>query len=80
VTDGPYLLKVEVHGGEIVVTLPGSIYSVTYFKPAHSPGLLAKRISDRDDPHVAMSVSEFLAAAWKVANANAKARELGWIV
>jgi hypothetical protein len=25
-------LHVEVQGGEIIVTLPGSIYSVTYFK------------------------------------------------
>lgn len=35
------------------------------------------RISDKDDPKVAMKLSEFLASAWKLA--NDKARELGWI-
>ncbi|MGC2410492.1 MAG: type 1 glutamine amidotransferase domain-containing protein [Methyloceanibacter sp.] len=33
-------LHVEVHGGDIVITLPGSIYAVTYHKPANS----AKRV------------------------------------
>ena len=58
------------------MTLPGSHYSVTYYKPAKSPQLLAKFISDRDDPRVAMRLSEFLALAWRLA--NDKARELGW--
>jgi hypothetical protein len=71
-------LHVEVIDDEIIASLPGSRYSVTYFKPEHSPGLLAKRICDRDDPHIAMRVSEFLAAAWELA--NNKARKLGWIV
>jgi hypothetical protein len=39
---------------------------------------MARRITDRDDPRVAMTLSEFIAAAWKLA--NDKARELGWIV
>ena len=43
-----------------------------------SPQLLAKYIVGDDDPRVAMSHSEFLAAAWRLA--NHKARELGWIV
>jgi hypothetical protein len=51
---------------------------VTYYKPKNSPQLLAKRIATRDDPQVAMTLSEFLAAAWKLA--NHKARELHWIV
>ncbi|MGH6803066.1 MAG: hypothetical protein ACREC3_06835 [Methyloceanibacter sp.] len=71
-------LHVAVVHDEIVVSLPQSHYSVTYFKPDNSPGLLARCISARDDPHVAMRVSEFLAAAWRLA--NDKARELGWIV
>jgi hypothetical protein len=69
-------LRVEVVDDEIIVTLPGSHYSVTYYKPAKSPQLVAKRISDRDDPRVAMRLSEFLALAWRLA--NDKARELGW--
>ena len=68
--------SVQVVDDEIIVTLPGSHYSVTYYKPAKSPQLLAKFISDRDDPRVAMKLSEFLALAWRLA--NDKARELGW--
>jgi hypothetical protein len=49
-----------------------------YYKPKNSPQLLAKRIASKDDPLVAMRLSEFLAAAWRLA--NNKARELGWIV
>jgi hypothetical protein len=61
---------------DIIVTLPGSHYSVTYYEPAKSPQLVAKFISDRDDPRVAMKLSEFLALAWRLA--NDEARELGW--
>jgi|NGEPerStandDraft_13_1074530.scaffolds.fasta_scaffold07861_2 hypothetical protein len=71
-------LHVEVGDDELVVSLPRSHYSVTYYKPENSPQLLAKRISDRDDPRAPMTASEFLAKAWKLA--NDKARELGWIV
>jgi hypothetical protein len=69
-------LRIQVVDDEIIVTLPGSHYSVTYYKPAKSPQLLAKCISDRDDPRVGMRLSEFLASAWRLA--NDKARELGW--
>lgn len=69
-------LRVQVVDDEIIVTLPGSHYSVTYYKPAKSPQLIAKYISDRDDPRVAMRLSEFLARAWRLA--NDKTRELGW--
>jgi len=71
-------LELEVWDGDIVITLPGSSYTVTYYKPKNSPQLLAKRIATRDDPQVAMRLSEFLAGAWQLA--NKKARELGWIV
>jgi hypothetical protein len=71
-------LQLEVRDGDITVTLPYTRYTVTYYKPKNSPQLLAKRIAKRDDPLVAMTLSEFLAAAWRLA--NNKARELGWIV
>jgi hypothetical protein len=71
-------LGVIVSGNEIVVVLPGSIYTVTYFKRRGSPGLLAKNIADKDDPRIPMTAAEFLGQAWKVA--NSKARELGWCV
>jgi hypothetical protein len=66
---------VQVVDDEIIVTLLGTRYAVTYYRPENSPGLLAKRISDSDDPCIPMRVSEFLASAWKLA--NDKARELG---
>ena len=37
-------LHIEVVDHEIVVTLPLTSYTVTYYKPAKSPQLLAKRI------------------------------------
>jgi hypothetical protein len=71
-------LDLEVQDGDITVVLPGTSYSVTYYKPRNSPQLLAKRIARTDDPSVAMTLSEFLVAAWKAA--NNRARDLGWIV
>jgi hypothetical protein len=71
-------LDLEVRGNDITISLPGTRYAVTYYKPVDSPQLLAKRLAGDDDPRVAMSHAEFLAAAWRLA--NNKARELGWIV
>jgi len=71
-------LRVQVIDDEIIVTWPGSFYSVTYYKPPNSPQLLAKRIADHDDLRFPMTAAEFLAQAWRLA--NDKARELGWIV
>jgi hypothetical protein len=71
-------LRVQVVDDEIIVIRPGSFYSVTYYKPDRSPQLLARRLPDRDDLRIPMKLSEFLAQAWRLA--NAKARELGWIV
>ena len=69
--------RVSVVDDEIIVTWPGSFYSVTYYKPDKSPQLLAKRIADQNDLRFPMTAAEFLAEAWRLA--NAKARELGWI-
>jgi hypothetical protein len=73
-------LHVQLVDDEIIVTLPGSHYSVTYYKPAKSPRLVAKCISDRDDPRVAMSLSEFLDLAWRLANDKATALGWGWVL
>ena len=69
---------VEVRDEEIIVTMPGTHYAVTYCKPVNSPQLLARRIAESDDKHTSISLSEFLTLAWTLA--NDKARELGWIV
>ena len=71
-------LHVAVVDADIIVTLPGTAYAVTYYKPPKSSGLLAKRIADTDDPRAGLSLFDFLAAAWHLA--NHKARELGWIL
>jgi hypothetical protein len=71
-------LRVEVADDEIVVSLPGSFYSVTYYKPEASPQLLGKSFPKQDGIRVPLPHADFLVRAWKLA--NAKARELGWIV
>jgi hypothetical protein len=69
----------DVAGNEIVVTLPGSRYSVIYFKRRGSSGLLAKYMVTKNDQRLPrMTASQFFRKAWKLA--NDKARELGWIV
>jgi hypothetical protein len=77
VTNPGQKIHVQVVDDELIVSLPGSLYSVTYYKPERSPQLLARRIPDKDDLRIAMTLSEFLAKAWRLA--NDKARELGWI-
>ena len=67
-----------VQRGEVIITLPGTNYSVTYFKPNGSFGLLAKDMVKEDDLRLPMTAGQFLAKAWKLA--NEKARELGWII
>ena len=69
-------LRLDVVDDEIIVSLPGTNYSVTYFKRADSPQLAD--ISHTDDLRSPITVSDFLSRAWRVA--NDKARELGWIV
>jgi hypothetical protein len=74
---GSDLLRIEVVDDEIVVSLPKSQLSGTYYKPDKSPRLFAKRMTEKYDPRTPMTMSEFLAKAWKLA--NDKAKELGWI-
>jgi hypothetical protein len=77
-TDAWGNLQLEVRDDEIIVILPFTLYTVTYYKPANSPQLLAKNFPINDDRRVPISQSDFLARAWRLA--NDKARELGWIV
>jgi hypothetical protein len=77
-TDAWGKLHVEVLEDEIIITLPFTNYTVTYYKPATSPGLLAKTFPTKDDSRVPLTQAEFLERAWKLA--NDKARALGWIV
>jgi hypothetical protein len=61
-------LSVEVHGDDIVVTLPGTSYVVTYYRAAAFPQqLLTKSHSGREDEGAPMTQAEFHARAWKAA-------------
>jgi hypothetical protein len=74
---GPDLrVLVVLDGDSIVVTMPGTSYSVTYRKLHDSPLLVASGM--RDDPDSPINKFTFRARAWTAA--NDKARELGWIV
>jgi hypothetical protein len=68
-------VQVSVANDAIVVTMPGTSYSVTYRK-RDEPWLLASDI--RDDKNSPISKFTFRARAWTAA--NDKARELGWII
>ena len=67
----------QVVGVNVVVTLPGYRYAVTYYKPEGSTGLIMKHSVADDDLRLQMTGAEFTVTAWR--RANAKARELGWI-
>jgi hypothetical protein len=71
-------LHVKVEGGEVMVTLPGTKYAVTYCKEANSRQLHGKNFPEEVDRRSPISQAAFVGKAWKVA--NDKARELGWIV
>ena len=71
-------LHVEVEGSEIIITLPGTSYAVTYYKLANSPQLHGRHLPDQVDRRSPISQAAFVGKAWKLA--NDKARELGWIV
>jgi hypothetical protein len=71
-------LHIEVQGGDIIVTMPGTSYRVVYYKPAGSPRLLTKEFPVKNDRRASVKVVTFLALARKLA--TDKARELGWIV
>src|SRR6185312_8913947 len=71
-------LRVDVIDDEIIVSLPSTSYSVTYFKRENSPQLFAKNIPMTDDTRTPIKLSDFLDHAWAIA--NDKARVQGWIV
>jgi hypothetical protein len=73
-------LKVEVveDARALVITLPGTKYHIIYRKLADIPGMSGAHDLRQDDPEASLNRYEFLARAWRIA--NAKARELGWIM
>jgi hypothetical protein len=70
-------IRLEVRGGDIIVDLPGTSFTITYHKPAVSSQLLASYLPVKHDLRTELSQAEFLARALRLA--NDKARELGRI-
>jgi hypothetical protein len=70
-------VSVQLAGDAIIVTMPGTSYRATYLKAPDWPGLMQSGRM-RDDKDAALSPNEFLALAWQAA--DAKGRELGWIL
>jgi hypothetical protein len=73
--DNGLAIDVAVVDDEIIVTMPGTGYSVTYRRGA-DPWLLAS--DSYDDPDFPSRKHTFRARAYTAA--TDKARELGWIV
>jgi hypothetical protein len=67
-------LRVQVVDDNIVVTLPGYRYSVAYYKAEGSPGLLVRYSVVKNDLRIHMTAAKVRKLA------NARARELGWII
>ena len=73
--DNDFAIHVALVDDAIIVTMPGTRYSITYRKGAE-PWLLAS--DGYDDSDFPSRKHTFRARAWTAA--NDKARELGWIV
>jgi hypothetical protein len=71
-------LHVEVHGSDIVVTLPSTTFKVIFQRFPIAPQLMANWHVPRGKAVSEARRRQFLASAWKVA--SDKARELRWIV
>ena len=72
-------VAVRVAGDVLVVTIPGTTFSITYEKTEDNT-LVASSFRARKglDETRKLSFPKFLGLAWTAA--NAKARELGWII
>jgi hypothetical protein len=70
---------VEVLDDEILVTMPGTSFSIVYEKTKNHQ-LIASSFSGRkaQDERSMVSFPHFLSVAWTAA--NEKAKEIGWII
>lgn len=69
-------LMVDVHGPEISIYVRGTCLKMTYRK-GDAPWLVCTELR-AEDPEAIFTRDEFRTLAWTTA--NAKAREMGWIV
>lgn len=68
---------VEVENDHILVRVTGTSYIASYCKMQNAAGLLPRNLPLRDDHRAPMSRSEFIRAAWQLA--NDEAQKLEWI-
>ena len=71
-------LRVEVEDEHIVVTMPGTSFRTSFFIIADESRLVESPAMSVEKGTPSDKRKSFEALAWEVA--NAKARELGWIV
>jgi len=74
----PSDLRVGVEGEHIVVTMPGTSFRTSFFKYADKSWLVESPAMSVEKGTPSDKRKSFEALAWEAA--NAKARELGWIV
>ena len=67
--DNDFAIHVAVVGKAIIVTMPGTGYSITYRKPGKTPWLVASNI--RDDFNSPINQFTFRARAFTAANDKA---------
>jgi hypothetical protein len=70
-------LHTEVRGGSIIVSLPGTRYSVIYCMSLKGRHLFARSLPIHHDRHADVTTEAFLTEASQLA--HLRARELGWI-
>jgi hypothetical protein len=69
-------LHINVIDDEIVVTMPGTRYSVTYYRSEDQHHLRVKNYAVQVGQRAKMAQAEFLGKAWRVA--KAMACHVGW--
>jgi hypothetical protein len=70
-------IRIETHGNNIVVAMPGTLYRIRYRRPNSGRQLVAYQLPSADDPAADMTSAVFMKLAWRLA--TDKARELGWM-
>ena len=74
--NGP--LSVTMEDTSIVVSMPGTAFSASFFRPTDEPRLIQSPVMSVEKEAPSDKRRAFEVLAWEAA--NLKARELGWIV
>lgn len=69
-------VHIEVEGERLTATMPGTTFTVDFFRQPDRQGIVQSELSENDSA-TQISCHDFEELAWEAA--NQKARELGWI-